>query len=300
MSSPPSSSYSHPGPAPLYPELPDGVERTSAPAGAAGRGGLARVPAWAPFAAMMATFVVASVASVVIVGAAELGGADIRANSLPPGVLISGSIVQDVALVVFAYLFSRAWASPVRPSTFGLRRTAWLPALGWAAVVYVGFWVCAAIYSAILGQGSEQELVTDLKEEDSLAVLIGFAVLVGFVAPIVEELFFRGFMFGVLREKMNVFAAMGVAGAVFGLIHVAGTPVRTLGILVVLGIGLCFLYHKTNSLLPCIGLHALHNSISFGATKELIWWLFLLLVIGSVGVVLTVSHAVMDRGRQPA
>jgi uncharacterized protein len=299
VSSSPPSSFSHPGPPPLHPELPDGVERSPAPAVARGSGPLALVPAWAPFAAMLVTFVVASIASVALVAAAELGGSDIVADSLPPGVLISGSVVQDVALVVFAYVFARMWVSPVRPSTFGLRRTPVLPALGWAALVYLGFWICAAIYAAVLGPGDEQELVTDLKDEDSLVVLVGFGFLVSLIAPLVEELFFRGFMFGVLREKMNVYAAMVVAGGVFGLIHIAGTPVRTLGILVILGVALCFLYYKTNSILPAMGLHALHNSISFGATKELTWWLFILLMIGSVGLVLAVAGALVARERAP-
>lgn len=300
MTSVPPPTDAHPGSLPLHPELPDGVERTPAPSDGTRRG-LSAVPIWAPFAAMIATFAVASVASIVIVGAVEVAGRSVDSSSLPPGVLISGSVVQDLALVVSAFVFARVWGEgAVRPSTFGLRPTALWPAAGWAALVYAGFWACAALYAAVIGQGSEQELVTDLKQQDSLVVLGGFALLVGLVAPLVEEFFFRGFLFGVLRERIGVAWAALVAGSVFGLIHVAGTPLRTLGILVVLGVGLCILYARTGSLLPGMALHALHNSISFGVTKGLVWWAFLLMVVISVTLVLFIASLVMTRERSMA
>jgi len=297
VTSVPPPTFSHPGPPPLHPELPDGIARTPAPAHR-WRGGLAAVPLWVPFAAMLATFVVASIASLLIVGLVELAGTSVSRDSLPPGVLISGSVVQDVALVVSAFLFARVWAGPLRFSSFGLRPTALWPAVGWAASIYVGFWVLAAIYAVVVGQGAEQQLVTDLKEQDSLVVLGGFAILVGLVAPLVEEFFFRGFLFGVLREKLGVAWGALLAGSVFGLIHVAGTPLRTLGILVVLGVGLCILYAKTGSILPGIGLHSLHNSISLGVTKGLPWWGFVLLVVSSVTIVLFVASMVIARERR--
>jgi hypothetical protein len=48
------------------------------------------------------------------------------------------------------------------------------------------------------------------------------------------------------------------------------------------GIALAVLFLRTSSLVPCIMLHAFHNSISFGFTKELPWWGFLLLILASV------------------
>ena len=48
------------------------------------------------------------------------------------------------------------------------------------------------------------------------------------------------------------------------------------------GMALAGLFLLTSSLLPCIMLHAFHNSISFGFTKELPWWGILLLCVGSV------------------
>ena len=57
------------------------------------------------------------------------------------------------------------------------------------------------ILRLLFGQPEEQEIVTDLKAEDSLAVLIGFAAMICVVAPLAEEFFFRGFLFRVLCER---------------------------------------------------------------------------------------------------
>lgn len=296
MSSLPPPSFSHPGPAPLHPELPDGVEPTPGP-GEPGRG-LAAVPVWVPFVAMLAVFFVASLVFLLIEGIVAATGTEVSAQDTPPGVLIAVAVVQSAATIAFVVLFARAWVGPVRPSTFGLRRTRWLPALGWAALVYVVFWLCAAVYGVLIGPGPQQDLVTDLKDERSVVVLVGFALMVGFLAPIAEELFFRGFLYGVLRERLGVGWAAAIAGTVFGVVHVAGTPVRTLGILIVLGVGLCIVYQKTNSLLPGMALHSLHNAIAFSATKELRWWLFILVLVGSTVLVLAAAGAVAARERR--
>jgi len=282
-----------PPPSLLHPELPDGVEPS--PAVALPRRGLAAVPSWAPFLAMLATFAVAGLISVVLGALASAAGADVSADSLPPGVLIAGTLVQDLALVAFAYLFARVWVSGVMPSTFGIRRVAPRQAFRWAAVIYAAFWVFTVAYTLAIGSGPEQDLVNDLRDERSVLVLGGFAVLVGLVAPLVEELFFRGFLFGVLREKVGVPYAALVAGGVFGVVHAAGTPLRTLPILVVLGVGLCVLYQRTGSLLPGIGVHSLHNSISFGATKGLPFWAVLLLGAACVAGALAIAMTVIER-----
>jgi uncharacterized protein len=58
---------------------------------------------------------------------------------------------------------------------------------------------------------------------------------------------------------------------------------------------LCALYWTTQSIIPYMALHALNNSISFGATKSLDPWLFVALVVGSVGLVVAVATAVSSR-----
>jgi membrane protease YdiL (CAAX protease family) len=120
------------------------------------------------------------------------------------------------------------------------------------------------------------------------------------VAPLAEEFFFRGFVFRVLWERTNVPVATIATGAVFGLVHKPGGDWIGVAVLGLFGAALCLLLWRTASLLPCIMLHAFHNSISFGATKELPWWGFLLLIAGSVTTTLAIAVLATHAARRVA
>ena len=99
-------------------------------------------------------------------------------------------------------------------------------------------------------------------------MLIAWAVMICVVAPFVEELFFRGFMFTVFSRRIGVFWATPLVGVIFGLGH-APAPAISLIALGVFGAGLCLLYWRSQSIIPCMALHALNNSITFGVVKDL-------------------------------
>ena len=199
------------------------------------------------------------------------------------------TLIQDAALIGAALLFSSIYARGLTPASFGLRPTRLWPAVGWTLLAWAAFLALTAIYVNIVGQPDQQELTRDLKDESSTAALIGYAVLLAFVAPLCEEFFFRGFMFGVLRERIGVAGGALVTGLIFGGVHATGSPVETLGVLVVLGVLLCLLYWRTGSLLPCIALHALNNGISFVVTTDVP-------VGGAIAIVLATSTAAVAVG----
>jgi membrane protease YdiL (CAAX protease family) len=293
-SQPPASLHTHP-------ELPPGVVPSEPPPGAPAADGKARagslspVPFWAPLAAMLAAFVVATLAYIVFAAAIEAGGGDATTTSPPPGLVISATLVQDAALIIAAVYFASLWANGLTPASFGLRRVPLGRAAGWTVLAFIAFWLLTAIYISAVGQPDQQELTRDLKDEESLSALIGYGLLLAFVAPLAEELFFRGFVFGVLREKIGAVWAVLATGIVFGLVHVAGSPIETVGVLIILGSLLCVLYLQTGSLLPCIALHAINNSISFAATKSLPWPAAVAIVIATSGAAVAVAAAVTQR-----
>jgi uncharacterized protein len=110
----------------------------------------------------------------------------------------------------------------------------------------------------------------------------------------VEEFFFRGFMFGVFVRRMPLVWAALLDGLVFGLGHAPAAPIQLLA-LGVFGVGLCLLYWRTQSIIPCMALHALNNSITFGVTKDLDGGLFAAVVVLSVGTVIAGGTAVSRR-----
>ncbi|HEX6391555.1 MAG TPA: CPBP family intramembrane glutamic endopeptidase [Solirubrobacteraceae bacterium] len=284
-------SFRHPGPPPVLPELPDGAPVPEAPP--EGELPTVGVPVWAPFAAVLGAFAGVLVAGIFVGIAIGLGGGETADLDDSDGLTIGLTLVQD-ALLIAASILTVWWiAGRLTPATFGLRVPAVGPALGWTLAAYAAFWVAAIVVGVAFGNPEEQDIVTDLKAEDSFAVLAGFGVMTCVVAPIAEEFFFRGFMFRVLAERTSVALGAVVTGGVFGLVHLPSGDLVGVLVLSLFGVALCLVLWKTASLIPCIMLHAFHNSISFGFTKELPWWGFLLLIAGSVMTTLALSLVAM-------
>jgi membrane protease YdiL (CAAX protease family) len=83
--------------------------------------------------------------------------------------------------------------------------------------------------------------------------------LVALVAPVSEEMIFRGVLYRYLRARRGVASAVALSAAAFALAHVV--PVLLLA-LFVLGIALALVAERSSSLYPAIALHALNNGIS--------------------------------------
>ena len=86
-------------------------------------------------------------------------------------------------------------------------------------------------------------------------------------------------------------------GLVFGLGHAPAAPIQLIA-LGAFGVGLCLLFWRTQSIIPCMALHALNNSITFGATKDLDGGLFAAVVVLSVGTVIAGATAVSARSAE--
>jgi membrane protease YdiL (CAAX protease family) len=84
----------------------------------------------------------------------------------------------------------------------------------------------------------------------------------GIIAPIVEEIFFRGFLFQGFRQKYGWMPAVFLSSAIFGAAHL--DPVSLIPTFV-LGCVLAYVYHRSNSVWPGILFHAAINSFSLCA-----------------------------------
>ncbi len=265
MSSSPPPSADRPAPVPARPELPEGVWRPEPPPQ---RGdALPRWPLWAPFAGMLLTLIVAVVGVGVLALIVELAGVD-TAGDTPPGVTIGGTYLQDLALIGSALLLARLLDPPATAHKFGLRLTPLRPAVGWTLLCWFGFFAFAYVWSIALGITEQDDLPEELGVDGSTAALVAVAVLVCVVAPIAEELFFRGFCFTALRRALGMLPAAVLTGIIFGAIHLGGTDIEFIVPLMVFGFFLCLLYVWTDSLLPCIVLHALNNALALGVSQD--------------------------------
>lgn len=93
------------------------------------------------------------------------------------------------------------------------------------------------------------------------AVQIGLGlVAVCIAAPLGEEVFFRGFLFGSLRGRLGFARGAVISGLVFAILH----PDYLLVVLMVfVGMALAWLYERRGSLLAPIGAHAMFNVVGF-------------------------------------
>jgi uncharacterized protein len=254
------------------------------------------IPAWLPFVVLLAVLVVVNTFGLAIVGIAISLDPSIDADELPNGLTLTLMLLQNLGFVFGAWIAIRLVLGSAPPEQFGLRRVSNVGrAVGWAAGVFAAFWIVTIVLSLLFGQPDEQTLVTDLKDEDSLATLIAFGVLLCLAAPIAEEIFFRGFMYTILSPRLGPIWAALLVGTLFGIGHAIGAEAIAVIALSAFGIGLCILYWRAQSIIPCMALHALNNSITFGVVKDLEPALFVGVVIASVGVVTAGATALSAR-----
>jgi membrane protease YdiL (CAAX protease family) len=104
-----------------------------------------------------------------------------------------------------------------------------------------------------------------VKTEGPLAFgLLLFAAAV--IAPFVEELFFRGFLFGILRRRQPLWVAYLLSSVLFTILHLEPNRMNveqmaglSVGIFI-LAIILAWVYQHTGSLFPGMIAHAVNNA----------------------------------------
>jgi len=161
-------------------------------------------------------------------------------------------------LVVIAVVL--AIAHSLAPETLGLRRPAsWPRALGIAGAGLAATFVLGFVLNLFLKAGDEQGLVPDGWDGSRAAPFAANFVVVVLMAPIVEELTFRGLGQAVVSDAFGVVPAIVVTGLAFGLAH---GLVIALPILASFGVILALVHVKTESLYPAILLHAIFNGLA--------------------------------------
>ena len=183
-----------------------------------------------------------------------LAGADLDSA----GFIIVGTIVQDLVMIAAAYFVTADLGSP-NGRTFGLRPFK-SSAFGWIFAALMAYLVLTSIYTVLVDPPSEQ-LPSGLEDADQdllVAVATGFLLIA--VAPLAEEVFFRGFLYQAFRNSFGVLPGALLSALIFGAIHFEFFKLVQLAIL---GVILALLFEKTKSLWPPIILHGLNNTLAF-------------------------------------
>lgn len=138
--------------------------------------------------------------------------------------------------------------------------------IGFAA--YFGLFILTAIIAGIAGVNTdqEQEIGFELVGPGGGELALVFISLV-ILPPIVEEVLFRGFLYGGLRKKFTFIGAALITSLLFAAPHLLATSSGLLWIAAVdtfvLSLVLCYMRDKTGALWACIGIHAVKNCLAF-------------------------------------
>lgn len=195
---------------------------------------------------------------VLLVGAPDIGGAAPRSQ----GLLLIEDAAADLLLVALVGWRMRAWFGTGWRDALGLRATGWRGgrlALLLAAVFAIDVaWSASAsvAFESLLGPDASAGSDDPAPAGAELAPWLARRVL---LAPVAEEILFRGYLQARLGLVLTPAAGIGLVTFLFALVHFDGEgllhPIATLSSALY---GL--VRHRTGSLWPCILMHAIFNA----------------------------------------
>jgi uncharacterized protein len=212
-----------------------------------------------------------------LVAAVALGLAA-RSLSALFGLELEGGLVSPVLYMVGFGIYLSALAAIY---VFAARRTSWaalgLTPAGWrdylivpplfllemVALVAINLLIAQIVGSF---ENPQVEAISGGRALSSLDLLL-LLVLIAGVAPFVEELFFRGMLYPLLRRRMGAPATIVLNAALFALIHVY--PLLLPGLFVV-GLFLAYLRERSGSIWPSVLLHAMQNGLALLAISSVL------------------------------
>jgi len=208
-----------------------------------------------------------------LIGAVVLGAIAVAALGVPEddvaddiGVFLTTIVGQTAVVVGVLALVSRSKGQGSLRRDFGL--TVRLRDAGWlAAGVGLQIALGLALYPlAQLYDRDDSQTVVDLLEDASGPGLVLFAAAVVVLAPLAEELLFRGALLRALMRRLTPATAIFVSALVFALVHPLGDPevgsVIVVPAILTLGVVSGYLATRSGDLSRSIMLHAGFNFLT--------------------------------------
>ena len=163
------------------------------------------------------------------------------------GTAVLGACV--VAVVGAVRLLRPRWLAhaPQAPAMTAQPRFGGLVAAGTVLAFLAGQSLALWLYQLAGSAGFDESVRT--RQETGPAVTL---LLVLVVAPVAEELLFRGLLYPLLRRRLGIVVSAAVTTAVFGIMH--GNAVQFASALP-LALLLALLYERTRVLWPCVLIH---------------------------------------------
>lgn len=172
------------------------------------------------------------------------------------------SIIQVIILFLIPYSITHRMSGSVRQLGFASAKPEFLlkKGIGWGLLVYVASTAISVVISIMFPTDRiSQDIIIMLQESTSKAVDFGLIIAVVFLAPICEEVFFRGILFTSFRQKVGKWAGAFISSAIFAALHMniwAFLPIFVGSII------LCLIYDKYKNIWINILAHGTWNAVS--------------------------------------
>lgn len=187
-----------------------------------------------------------------------LGGAVVLWEAMPSGeaVQISGIFLKDAAVAIWILALARARRITARDVGWSLTHFAGDIGRGVISAILILPLLSLVLLAAVVLAGSSSipgELAIPAPPSRAAAVLM---IL---ILPLLEELFFRGFVYRLLRSNLPELFANVLCSALFGAAH--GDTGLFLAARFIGSLLMCRLYDRTGTLWSSLAAHATFNAI---------------------------------------
>lgn len=190
---------------------------------------------------------------------------------LTPWIAVIGVLLLQGPLIAVYYgtklFFPQTYSIQLNSHSIGLWQ-----GIKMAAPAFIRFlpliWICSFLWSGLLQILQKLSIIDEFPPQDlislfaeggdpvAIGILIIFAVI---VAPLVEEIIFRGCIYRFLKGKTTLVAAQVISGLFFAMVHV---NLMSFVPLIVVGYLLAVVYEKSGNILVPILFHAFFNGFS--------------------------------------
>ena len=223
--------------------------------------------------AAIAVYLVTQLALQLVVGIVLLGTGLLDPVLLDPteggAALLVLVVLSQVAGLLAALLLLRRRGTALAPVVGPLRPVARHVGIGvgLGLVAIVGSTLLVSLLVTLTGsEATPEQVLTEGIADTPVQLLL--AVLAAVVmAPIAEELLFRGLLHRGLRQRLRIVPATIISSVLFAIVHVdvaASQPLALVGLTFV-GVVLAVAHERTGSLLVPVVIHATHNAVTIVA-----------------------------------
>lgn len=188
------------------------------------------------------------------------------------GLLILNASIYSIAVLVVIgipywfvrYVLKKPHEKGELARLLGVDRPFRWRSLGLVLLCVAGYLAGTMLLSSLAGMlpwfNADQKQDVGFKDlTGALDLVLAFVALV-VLPPIAEELLFRGYLYGKLREESGFWFSTIITSIVFGIVH----QQWNVGVDVfVLSIFLCYLREKTGSIWASMVLHGLKNGVAY-------------------------------------